>query len=84
MSQVDIYFPADPSDLLSTTEDGPLPAQKPLKRETSRARLKKQSSSEAGLCAIGGRDSSLFLFRALGKILYCKSEPVSEIVCHTI
>ena len=24
--------------------------------------------------AIGGRDSALFLFRALGKILYCKSE----------
>ena len=24
--------------------------------------------------AIGGRDTALFLFRALGKILYCKSE----------
>ena len=24
------------------------------------------------LAAIGGRDNSLFLFRALGKILYCK------------
>ena len=26
------------------------------------------------LAAIGGRDSSLFLFRALGKILYCKRD----------
>ena len=26
------------------------------------------------LSAIGGRDTSLFLFRALGKILYCKRE----------
>lgn len=30
------------------------------------------------LAAIGGRDHSLFLFRALGKILYCKRESVSE------
>ena len=29
--------------------------------------------SEA-VTAIGGRDTALFLFRALGKILYCKSE----------
>lgn len=26
--------------------------------------------------AIGGRDTALFLFRALGKILYCKRDPV--------
>lgn len=30
--------------------------------------------SEA-VTAIGGRDSALFLFRALGKILYCKRDP---------
>ena len=29
-----------------------------------------------GLAAIGGRDNSLFLFRALGKILYCKRDTV--------
>ncbi|XP_029430150.1 cell cycle checkpoint protein RAD17 [Rhinatrema bivittatum] len=28
--------------------------------------------------AIGGKDASLFLFRALGKILYCKREPVTD------
>ncbi len=30
-------------------------------------------ASEA-VTAIGGRDTALFLFRALGKILYCKSK----------
>ncbi|OWK02131.1 RAD17 [Cervus elaphus hippelaphus] len=29
--------------------------------------------------AIGGKDVSLFLFRALGKILYCKRAPVTEV-----
>lgn len=38
----------------------------------------KASSSKAGdadtenLIAVGGKDASLFLFRALGKVLYCK------------
>ena len=27
------------------------------------------------MAAIGGRDTSIFLFRALGKILFCKSKP---------
>ncbi|KAK2168507.1 hypothetical protein LSH36_16g04026 [Paralvinella palmiformis] len=41
--------------------------------------LKKQSlDSDGNLSAIGGRDTSLFLFRALGKILYCKrGDPAS-------
>ncbi|XP_062068184.1 cell cycle checkpoint protein RAD17 isoform X1 [Lepus europaeus] len=30
--------------------------------------------------AIGGKDVSLFLFRALGKILYCKRAPSAELV----
>ncbi|XP_047411524.1 cell cycle checkpoint protein RAD17 isoform X1 [Sciurus carolinensis] len=29
--------------------------------------------------AIGGKDASLFLFRALGKILYCKRAPLTEL-----
>uniref|UniRef100_A0A8C5L250 Cell cycle checkpoint protein RAD17 n=1 Tax=Jaculus jaculus TaxID=51337 RepID=A0A8C5L250_JACJA len=29
--------------------------------------------------AIGGKDTSLFLFRALGKILYCKRAPLTEL-----
>lgn len=38
-------------------------------------------SDERELAAIGGRDHSLFLFRALGKILYCKRESVSGDTC---
>lgn len=34
-----------------------------------------QSESGKALSAIGGKDTSLFLFRAIGKILYCKREP---------
>lgn len=33
-----------------------------------------QSESGKALSAIGGKDTSLFLFRAIGKILYCKRE----------
>ncbi|XP_062510170.1 cell cycle checkpoint protein RAD17-like isoform X2 [Corticium candelabrum] len=36
------------------------------------AMLGSDESNESKLSAIGGRDRSLFLFRALGKILYCK------------
>ena len=32
------------------------------------------------MAAIGGRDTSIFLFRALGKILYCKSKPYFTIL----
>lgn len=34
----------------------------------------RQGSSEEGHVAVGGKDASLFLFRALGKVLYCKRE----------
>ncbi|XP_013419387.1 cell cycle checkpoint protein RAD17 isoform X1 [Lingula anatina] len=33
---------------------------------------------ETDLAAIGGKDTSLFLFRALGKILHCKRDPDSS------
>ncbi|XP_064152503.1 cell cycle checkpoint protein RAD17 [Anguilla rostrata] len=49
-----------------------------LSRGVSRARSKSKSSKSSELQdrsqAIGGKDASLFLFRALGKILYCKRE----------
>ena len=35
-------------------------------------------SDGGSLAAIGGRDNSIFLFRALGKILYCKRETTSD------
>ena len=37
-------------------------------------RGQQSETSDTELAAIGGRDTSLFLFRALGKILYCKRE----------
>ncbi|KAL3869413.1 hypothetical protein ACJMK2_042098 [Sinanodonta woodiana] len=44
------------------------------KNKKSAKLLDLETSTEAELVAIGGRDTSLFLFRALGKILYCKRE----------
>ncbi|XP_064293756.1 cell cycle checkpoint protein RAD17 isoform X2 [Phalacrocorax carbo] len=39
---------------------------------------KKNRSEDQEIQTIGGKDASIFLFHALGKILYCKREPVSE------
>ncbi|NXH21712.1 RAD17 protein, partial [Bucco capensis] len=36
------------------------------------------TSEDQEIQAIGGKDASIFLFHALGKILYCKREPLSE------
>ncbi|KAM4808892.1 cell cycle checkpoint protein RAD17 [Rhinophrynus dorsalis] len=50
-----------------------------LEKTTSKAKHKKKSEkcgeNADEVQAIGGKDASLFLFRALGKILYCKREP---------
>ncbi|XP_040834993.1 cell cycle checkpoint protein RAD17 [Ochotona curzoniae] len=47
----------------------------------SRQRRKPDVGSEdQEVQAIGGKDVSLFLFRALGKILYCKRAPSTELV----
>ncbi|NWI89100.1 RAD17 protein, partial [Pitta sordida] len=35
------------------------------------------ASEDQAMPAIGGKDASIFLFHALGKIIYCKREPVS-------
>ena len=42
----------------------------------------KKAVSDEGYAPIGGRDNSLYLFRALGKILYCKSECGSDVRAH--
>ena len=42
----------------------------------------KKAVSDEGYAPIGGRDNSLYLFRALGKILYCKSECGSDVRVH--
>ncbi|KAM8984321.1 cell cycle checkpoint protein RAD17 isoform 2-T2 [Ara ararauna] len=43
-----------------------------------RKKSKADTSEDQEIQAIGGKDASIFLFHALGKIIYCKREPVSE------
>uniref|UniRef100_A0A8C6ICP8 Cell cycle checkpoint protein RAD17 n=1 Tax=Mus spicilegus TaxID=10103 RepID=A0A8C6ICP8_MUSSI len=48
----------------------------------SKSKQKKKHNStleNQEIQAIGGKDVSLFLFRALGKILYCKRAPLTEL-----
>ena len=49
------------------------------KKDKSGSRVKsssksKRAASDEVSVAVGGKDASLFLFRALGKVLYCKRE----------
>ncbi|NXH77913.1 RAD17 protein, partial [Hydrobates tethys] len=43
-----------------------------------RKKSKSDISEDQEIQAIGGKDASIFLFHALGKIIYCKRKPVSE------
>ncbi|NWW19538.1 RAD17 protein, partial [Falcunculus frontatus] len=43
-----------------------------------RKKSKCDTSEDQEIQAIGGKDASIFLFHALGKIIYCKREAVSE------
>ncbi|NWR95105.1 RAD17 protein, partial [Furnarius figulus] len=43
-----------------------------------RKKSKCDTSEDQEIQAIGGKDASIFLFHALGKIIYCKREPASE------
>ncbi|XP_021482341.1 cell cycle checkpoint protein RAD17 isoform X1 [Meriones unguiculatus] len=45
----------------------------------SKQRKKHSALENQEIQAIGGKDVSLFLFRALGKILYCKRAPLTEL-----
>ncbi|NXV80146.1 RAD17 protein, partial [Atlantisia rogersi] len=49
-----------------------------------RKKSKGDASGDQEIQAIGGKDASIFLFHALGKILYCKREPVSESECPSL
>ncbi|MBN3311178.1 RAD17 protein, partial [Amia calva] len=44
----------------------------------SKGKSAKPSGKQEAVQAIGGKDASLFLFRALGKILYCKREACEQ------
>ncbi|NXY62829.1 RAD17 protein, partial [Callaeas wilsoni] len=46
-----------------------------------RKKSKCDTSEDQEIQAIGGKDASIFLFHALGKIIYCKREAVSEAEC---
>ncbi|NWR23004.1 RAD17 protein, partial [Emberiza fucata] len=46
-----------------------------------RRKSKCDTSEDQEIQAIGGKDASIFLFHALGKIIYCKREAVSEAEC---
>uniref|UniRef100_A0A8C9N3A3 RAD17 checkpoint clamp loader component n=1 Tax=Serinus canaria TaxID=9135 RepID=A0A8C9N3A3_SERCA len=46
-----------------------------------RKKSKCDASEDQEIQAIGGKDASIFLFHALGKIIYCKREAVSEAEC---
>ncbi|XP_076076265.1 cell cycle checkpoint protein RAD17-like [Mytilus galloprovincialis] len=73
----------DTGDLMS---GGRLKGKASLKKQSSRGsnKMKSKTKSEnsanpdSELASIGGRDTSLFLFRALGKILYCKRDDPSN------
>ncbi|NXC09752.1 RAD17 protein, partial [Orthonyx spaldingii] len=47
----------------------------------SRVRKKSDTSEDQEIQAIGGKDASIFLFHALGKIIYCKREAVPAAEC---
>ncbi|XP_008837067.1 cell cycle checkpoint protein RAD17 isoform X2 [Nannospalax galili] len=56
----------------------------PLKSDAALSKSKRRKKTDNILenqevQAIGGKDVSLFLFRALGKILYCKRAPLAEL-----
>lgn len=48
------------------------PLGKAISKVNQRKKKSKQTKEQEGEQAIGGKDASLFLFRALGKILHCK------------
>ncbi|XP_069127183.1 cell cycle checkpoint protein RAD17-like [Argopecten irradians] len=51
--------------------------KQPVKKQRGKSKSKTSDQKDSDLAAIGGRDTSLFLFRALGKILYCKRDDPS-------
>ncbi|KAL2294108.1 hypothetical protein Nmel_007829 [Mimus melanotis] len=46
-----------------------------------RKKSKCDTSEDQEIQAIGGKDASIFLFHALGKVIYCKREAASEAEC---
>ncbi|XP_005733693.1 cell cycle checkpoint protein RAD17 isoform X3 [Pundamilia nyererei] len=71
-----LQFSCLPTDSCTSLETGLWRTKKDrsLCRAGSTTSQRKKKSKQEEALAIGGKDASLFLFRALGKILHCKRE----------
>uniref|UniRef100_A0A8D3DSR8 Cell cycle checkpoint protein RAD17 n=1 Tax=Scophthalmus maximus TaxID=52904 RepID=A0A8D3DSR8_SCOMX len=68
-----LQFSSLPGSLWRTKKDRPASsAGKAFSRRNQRKTRSRQTKEQEEVQAIGGKDASLFLFRALGKILHCK------------
>lgn len=67
----------------TTTSGRSGPKSKARKTGSTNSKSSKaKGDKEQVLASVGGKDASLFLFRALGKVLYCKRETDKGIVDH--
>lgn len=60
--------------LWKVMKDRPVASMGKAVSRTNQSKKSKQAKEQKEGQAIGGKDASLFLFRALGKILHCKRE----------
>ncbi|XP_068247112.1 cell cycle checkpoint protein RAD17 [Palaemon carinicauda] len=68
-------------ELFTSTASTKSSSKSKSKSKSSAIKAKKSGNGEEdSLAAIGGKDASLFLFRALGKILYCKRDHEKGVV----
>ncbi|XP_063819970.1 cell cycle checkpoint protein RAD17 [Pseudophryne corroboree] len=63
-----------PNDFWSKKKGKPTKLEKLSSKAKSKKKSDKTGENDDDIQAIGGKDASLFLFRALGKILHCKRE----------
>ncbi|CAI9615671.1 unnamed protein product [Staurois parvus] len=63
------------NDFWSKKKSRSTKTDKTISKGKSKRKSEKSMENTDDIQAIGGKDASLFLFRALGKILYCKKVP---------
>ncbi|KAM3938235.1 cell cycle checkpoint protein RAD17 [Leptodactylus fuscus] len=74
-----------PSDSWSKKKGKPLKGSKATSKAKNKKKSDKVGDQTDEVQAIGGKDASLFLFRALGKILHCKREaPEADLDYHKL
>ena len=70
-----LYVPLGVSVESSVTQArGNKAKRKQNKGHTTNKTKTKEARTDEATSAVGGKDSSLLIFRALGKVLYCKRE----------